>query len=159
MSINLHDIFVYAEGTLYHKNSVGNLLAGSVAGTLHHSGYLRVRVAGISKSVHSIIWMLHFGEIPEGYEIDHIDGIKTNNLISNLRLATRQENCANRAKPITNKSGYKGVSLHKKSGKWIAQISIDGKRNTIGYYNTAEEAHNAYCEVSALIYGEFHNGN
>jgi hypothetical protein len=159
MSINLHAKFVYAEGKIYHKFSVGNVLAGSIAGYLHHGGYLIVRVDGVQTPVHNIIWKMHFGEIPEGYEVDHIDTIKTNNLISNLRLATRQQNCANRNKPVTNKSGYKGVSFHKKSQKWVAQISVEGKRNTIGYFDSPEEANDAYQEVSKLIYGEFHNGN
>ena len=155
----LHERFVYAEGILYHKHSVGNLKAGSVAGHLHHSGYLHVRVNGIHNTVHNVIWMMHFGAIPEGYEVDHIDRVRSNNLISNLRLATRQQQCANRKTPITNRSGYKGVSFNKKSGKWVAQINVEGKRNTIGYFDTPEEASNAYNEVSQMIYGEFHHGN
>jgi len=81
------------------------------------------------------IWEHHFGPIPEGKIVDHIDNNGLHNEISNLRLATPKQNCQNRSISSLNTSGYKGVSYHKKIGRhcnppwekeyWLASIRTD----------------------------------
>ena len=71
-----------------------------------------VMLNGKQLSIHRIIWVLHFGEIGEETEIDHIDGNPFNNIISNLRIVNRELNCRNFKKSSQNTSGFTGVQLH-----------------------------------------------
>ena len=70
-----------------------------------------------------------------GQEIDHIDGNGLNNCRSNLRITTRLDNAKNRPLGRDNTSGYKGVSLHKPSGKWRVSITANGKRHFFGHHD------------------------
>lgn len=100
--------------------------------------YKRVKLKGKSYKVHCIIWEMHNGPIPEGYEIDHIDHNKINNAIWNLRLVTRKENSHNLPLYCTNKTGYRGVYVEK--GKYRAYIKVDGKSIHLGTFDDIEEA-------------------
>lgn len=83
--------------------------------------------------------------------IDHINGIKSDNRICNLRPATRSQNGANRVAI----RGMKGAFFHKSSGKWSAQISKENKKMHLGLFDTEGEAHEAYKEASLRMHGEF----
>ena len=77
---------------------------------------------------HSLIAEQHIGRLLSKIEVvHHINGIRDYNRIDNLRWATIQENCMNRSKKSTNKSGLIGVSFDKKSGKFRPQIKVNGK--------------------------------
>lgn len=89
--------------------------------------------------------------------VDHIDGNGLNNMRSNLRLATRTENVRNSKRPVTNTSGYKGVSWHKARNKWRATIQVNNKHIHLGLFDTPEEAYAAYCEAAIKYHGEFAN--
>lgn len=94
-------------------------------------------------------------ENPAEPHIDHIDGNGLNNRRSNLRPATVSENHCNRKRAVTNTSGFKGVSPHKSSGKWRAEISRDGRKRSLGYFSDPESAAVAYAKASADVHGEF----
>ena len=100
---------------------------------------------------------MHHGIFDESLLIDHIDNNPLNNRIENLRLCNLSENARNANKRVDNSSGYKGVSWHKQSSKWVAQITVNGKRKHLGFFKDKEEAHEAYCEASKAIYGDFAN--
>lgn len=91
--------------------------------------------------------------------IDHIDRNRLNNHRSNLRQATNSQNLANANLSISNKSGFRGVYKHTKSGKWIAQICISGKNKNLGSFNIPEDAARAYDKAALEIFGEFANPN
>ena len=87
-------------------------------------------------------------------DIDHKNEIKDDNRFENLRLATESQNAAHRSKKNkNNKSGYKGV--HWCGNKCRAEIMKDGKLYHIGYFITAEEAHEAYKNKARDLFGEF----
>ena len=88
-------------------------------------------------------------------EIDHKDGDRVNNLLSNLRPATHSQNQMNSKAYSNNTSGYKGVTWCKKLKKWQARIQINGIRNHLGYFNTAKEAYAAYCQAAKIYHREF----
>jgi hypothetical protein len=91
----------------------------------------------------------------KGEHVDHIDGNGLNNRRSNLRLASKSNNAMNSKKRSDNKSGFKGVCLHKTSGKWRSYITINKHQRSLGYYDTPEEAHEAYRRAAMELYGEF----
>jgi hypothetical protein len=129
--------------------------------TLHELGIGRVWAekyesgvrAGCSlngKSVH-----IHRLLIPEAGSIDHRDGFALNNLRSNLRACTSQENNRNRRRNRANKSGFKGVDLQP-SGKYRAQARLDGKKIRLGQCDTAKEASELYEAFAKKHHGAFY---
>jgi hypothetical protein len=164
------EILEYRDGDLYWKSRSPSLFStkkgysvfctryeGRKAGNLGNNGYMYVRVAKRLTLMHRIVWEMHNGPIQSGYEIDHIDRCPVNNRIENLRLARRKENGRNTT--ISNKSttGYKGVHLFKRTGRYSAKYKKDGKQHHIGYFDTAEEAHEAYRKAIEAAFGEFAN--
>lgn len=106
--------------------------------------------------MHRVILSRMIGREPrEGEEVDHINGHGIDNRRCNLRLSSHQQNMCNTKKQSNNKSGYKGVSWHKRSQKWTAQIHIDRKVTYLGVFDTPEEAHRIYVEAARKHYGEF----
>jgi hypothetical protein len=92
---------------------------------------------------------------PTGYVIDHINGNGLDNRKENLRICTNQENSFNHDISKNNTSGYTGVSLRKKSGKFRAYIHHNRKYNYLGDYITAEKAALAYNAAAIKYFGIF----
>lgn len=99
--------------------------AGKVAGCFDGSGYYRIEVDSKHIGSHRAAWAIAHGQWPQ-HHIDHINGIKTDNRISNLRDVTIAENNKNRPRQANNTSGCTGVYWHKQNEKWRAKIKIDG---------------------------------
>ena len=87
--------------------------------------------------------------------VDHIDGDRKNNNLSNLRWATAEENQRNRLKQKNTSSIYKGVTYSKKNKKWEARIRINGKNKFIGYFKNEEDAGRAYDEKALQLFGDY----
>lgn len=92
---------------------------------------------------------------PKGMDTDHINHLKLDNRRCNLRICTRGENQMNRRKFINNTSGYKGVSWHKATGRWQANIRKNYKLKCIGYFENVLDAAKAYDESAKSLHGEF----
>lgn len=92
-----------------------------------------------------------------GEFVDHIDHNGLNNQRSNLRLATKNENCQNRTpnKTENQTSIYKGVIWHKGKQQWQSRIRIKGKRIYLGYFKLEKDAANAYNQAAKIYHGEF----
>lgn len=88
----------------------------------------------------------------KGQYVDHIDRDKLNNLRSNLRICTGQQNVCNRPQ---QKGQYKGVHQARESGKWIAQITVQYKTKHLGSFDTPKEAALAYNSAAIHLHGEF----
>lgn len=88
-------------------------------------------------------------------EVDHIDHNGLNNQRSNLRLASRSQNMMNRSLQSNNKSGFKGVSIHKKSGKWVARAKVEGKQHHLGLFDNPLLASKAYEKFVKIKFGKF----
>lgn len=116
-------------------------------------GYKTCRIGGRLYKQHRVIYFLETGEQPEG--IDHIDGNKLNNHISNLRAANQSENIANSKSRKNSTSKYKGVSKTKSGSNWIARIAKDGKQIWLGSFFNEKEAAKAYNEAAIKYFGEF----
>lgn len=87
--------------------------------------------------------------------VDHINGDTLDNRRKNLRVCTSAQNVRNCKKSRRNTSGFKGVSLAKSTGKWLAYISVNMRNKYLGSFATPEEAHAAYCEAAKKYHGEF----
>ncbi len=109
----------------------------------HTMGYCQVNFNGRMIKYHVIIWILSTGkDIPQGMDIDHINGNEIDNRIDNLRIVTHRVNMQNRK---THRAGrLVGATYYKRYGNWRSQIVIDKNNINIGYYKTEQEAHEAY---------------
>ena len=132
----------------------GHAKAGCIAGALRPDGYLRITLDGECYMAHRLAWLYTNGVWPS-LNIDHINRVRSNNRISNLRDATHAENSQNTPMNSRNSSGYRGVSWHNKVGRWRANIGIKGNAKHLGYFDTPEAAYEAY-KIAA---SEFHTCN
>ena len=149
------ELFDYHEdGYLVWKKKRQGIHVGQLAGNVDPTiGYQRVKINGVRHFTHRLIFAYHHGYMPRN--IDHADRNKINNRIANLREASTAQNAWNASVPKTNTSGFKGVSWHKHQNKWIASIRLFGKLKYLGYFKTAEEAHEAYKKAAMELHGEF----
>jgi hypothetical protein len=124
---------------------------GKRIGCLRPDGYRQINIGGESHLEHRLVWLYHYGYLPTK-QIDHINGIKDDNRIANLREATNAENAQNLGKNKNNTSGYTGVTFDKRSGKWMAQIKKDGKNYNLGLFNTREEASDTHLKAKSNLH-------
>lgn len=115
--------------------------AGNEAGT-PYLGYIKIRLNGKTLYAHRLAWAMHYGEYPDG-QIDHINGMPSDNRIVNLRCVTHQENMKNIKRYANNKSGKTGVFFHAGKSKWEAYIKVMKKRIHLGCFESFEDAANA----------------
>lgn len=135
-------------GVLQWKN-------GREAGTLLSNGYRQVGVRGKCYKSHRVAWLLSTGEWP-AEDIDHINGNRADNRIVNLRSVSRAINLQNRRKARKgSRSGLIGVSYHKQTGRYNAQIWAGGRNRSLGLFDTAEEAHVAYIDAKRQLHAGF----
>lgn len=129
----------------------GSAKTNSVAGCGDGYGYLRIRVDGRAYKAHRLAWLYVHGEFPPD-QLDHVNRVRTDNRISNLRPATHAENKQNYSKRRNNTSGVTGVYWHKRSGKWRTEIMLNRRIFCLGYYNTIEEAAAARAAAKAKLH-------
>jgi hypothetical protein len=138
---------VRSDGTLIRKlKTSGPKRPGDVVGSLKPSGYVVVNICGCFYPAHRIVWAICNGFDPVGFDVDHIDRNKTNNRPSNLRLATRSQNCAN--KPA------KGFRLTSR-GEFQVRVGKDGAHIYVGTFASQDAARAAYAAVKQNHFGEF----
>lgn len=153
-----HRLFEYVDGKLcWRVRPSQRVKVGDVAGTKRDDGYLVVKINGRNRLVHRIVWEMHNWIIPENMEIDHIDHVRSNNEIDNLKMVTNQNNKRNYTRRADNKSGVTGVTWCKRTKKWIAQIMIGGKNKKLGRFSSLDDAANARKEAEKY-YG-FHRNH
>lgn len=135
----------------------GRAKAGTKAGALAGKGHIQITIYNTRHYAHRLAWLITYGEWPPaGMDVDHIDGDKGNNAIDNLRLASRSQNAANASGlRKNNTSGFRGVSLHRRIGRWEARIIVEGVVHHLGYHETAEEAARAYDRACYRLNGQF----
>ena len=131
------------------------IVKGSTAGgKLSSGGYLRVCVDGRLYYAHRIAWAITHGSWPSGV-IDHINGIKTDNRLSNLRdvsQATNMHNQRNAQRTIGRTSKYLGVAWAKRNNKWRAAIKVFGYTKCVGYFDDELAARAAYLEAKQQLH-------
>ncbi len=128
--------------------------AGKLAGS-NREGYIWISINYKNYSAHRLAWKFFYGDWPKN-DIDHINGIKSDNRISNLRCVSKAENNKNTPMRKTNTSGFVGVYWNRFSNGWDAKIGVSGKLLNIGRYKTFDEAVSARLKYQN-IYGYHEN--
>lgn len=113
--------------------------AWQIAGVKLPKGYIHIGIDKKMYLAHRLAWLYVHGQMPL-HEIDHLNQTTSDNRICNLRLATRKQNSENRNVFLNNKTGCRGVSFHKASNKYRAQVRHSGKTIHLGLFKTIEEA-------------------
>ncbi len=120
-------------------------------------GYLRAMFKGRSLAVHRMAWLLQTGSLPSRrFDVDHVNGKRSDNRWINLRLASRGENNMNSGNPTNNTTGQKGV--HPTRGRWFSRIKVDGRVIHLGVFETFCEAVAARKAGEVKFFGEFTKG-
>lgn len=122
---------------------------------LRKNKYLFCTIKRKTVYMHRAIWVLQYGPIPFGMEIDHIDGNPSNNNLKNLRLCKRAENCQNTRVRTDNSSGFKGVFWDNYSKSWRASIWKDKKKHDLGRFSSLSQAAMVAAIARANIHGDF----
>jgi hypothetical protein len=130
----------------------GTARAGTIAGAVSRYGYRRVGVDGEKYMAHRIAWLMTYGTPPEG-DIDHINGLRDDNRIANLREVPRLLNSQNRrAANTSSKTGVLGVTRTRNGERFKAQIADRGSITFLGCFDTADQAHAAYVEAKRRLH-------
>lgn len=132
------DLFILENGVLINRVMRGRRgMPGMVAGSPNGQGYLCVRINTINYRVHRIVWLMTYGSWPVG-QIDHVNGVRDDNRIENLREVSVRENQRNTHIRVDNTSGVTGVT--REVGGWRARIKVDGSKINLGFYKSFDEA-------------------
>jgi len=151
----IHDYLEYNpyNGEFLWKTSGHGHYAGDRAGSIYANGYRYIQLEGLDYRAARLAWFMVNGDDP-AYFVDHINKIRGDDRIENLRLATNSLNQAN-AWWSTNTSGFKGVTWQKSRGQWAAKITVNGKDKFLGRFATRVEAAKAYRNAAVEAWGEF----
>lgn len=147
-------------GQLINRRTRGRAIKGKEAGTIdgvcRKRPYRRVKLNGESYLAHHLVYVIAYGELPAGYELDHINGDTLHNVPENLRHVRHAENMKNLPLSSRNTSGAIGVIYDAKSQTWRAWVKADGKTIQLGRFDTLDEAR-AAREKAQVKYGYTEN--
>ena len=152
----VRQVFNYKDGDLFWNIKPNTRVRiGDKAGSQDAKGYLYLSLDRKKYPVHHIVFLYFNGYLPK--MIDHIDNIKNNNKIENLREATYSQNNRNVLLRKDNKSGIKNVFFEKWTKKWKVMLRIDGKRKCFGRYSDVDLAELVAIEARNKYHGEYAN--
>ena len=126
---------------------------GRQAGTPTSEGYLALQIDKKKMYAHRAIWMYVHGVWPSE-EIDHINHVRNDNKLCNLRLANRLENSHNTRKHAKSLSGHKGVAWHSRNKKWQVQMRFCGKSYYVGQFSNLQDAVQARLQAETKLYAD-----
>lgn len=141
--------YVPETGKFVRARDVVGRKAGSEAGSLDTTGYIRIGVANRVHLAHRLAFLYMTGEWPEEH-VDHINGVRTDNRWVNLRPASKSVNMQNRRAKSGNAAGLLGVSRN--GGRWSARIHTSSGPKHLGTYSTPEEAHQVYLDAKRVLH-------
>ncbi len=150
----LREVLHYEESTgefHWKVSRQGTNGVGSIAGSINSDGYRVICVDGVVYKAQRLAWLYAHGRWPVG-DVDHINGLRGDNALINLREATRTQNIANqrRRRPFPYPRGVTAMRR-----KFAAHIRRGGRLCHIGMFKTADEAHAAYQQAHKDFYGEY----
>ena len=144
----------------FKGNTIGwikfnSTFAGNVAGKKTKDGYIEITIFGKRYQAHRLAYLYEYGKLPDE-DIDHIDGVKDNNSICNIREVSRSMNLQNKNRANKNNiSGILGVHYNKNSKRFASHIGVDRKTRYLGSFDTPEEARSAYVAAKKELHPGF----
>ena len=153
LQVMLKEYFDYQDGKLIWKQGNSRVKVGRTAGSISGKGYINIKFKQKTYQAHRLIYLYHYGYLPE--VLDHINGVKTDNRIENLRKATASQNQHNRVLNANNTSGYKGVTFNKLRNKWQAKVKTNNVYKHLGLFEDIEDAAMAVSKYRLAVHGEF----
>lgn len=128
---NFKEKYIYFNGVLISKSTM------RIVGSMRDTGYITTGDGNFTEYCHRIVWEMHCGNIPEGYEIDHVNHDRSDNRIENLRIVKKKDNLKNKRKYKNNTSGITGVSIVNTKGYryFMAKIKVNGKQKCQTFKN------------------------
>lgn len=151
----------YETGVLYWRwrvnSRVPKTLEAGTQGKSSSDGYRQVSIKGKDYRVHRVVMLMCYGFYGEGLDVDHINHVRDDNRLVNLRFVTREENQRNQSLSSKSTTGVTGVSFLKARKKYIAQIMVNRKLIYLGIFDTLEEAAAARAEANSKF--NFHNNH
>ncbi|WAX10903.1 hypothetical protein BV741P2_00007 [Phocaeicola phage BV741P2] len=156
------ELFIYNRETgviKWRKRTNPKQGADLVAGCTRSSGhgYIYIGIKGKQYGAHRIAMLLAYGFYSDGLEVDHINHIRDDNRLVNLRLVTKSDNNRNKSRSSNNTTGVMGVYYRKDKRKYVAQIKVDGVSIQLGSFVSLEEA--AKVRKAAEIKYKFNVGH
>lgn len=154
----LIELFTYTDFGIFIRNKKTSNVTkeGEIAGSRDAYGYIVIGIDGKYYKAHRLAWFYVHVKWPKN-QIDHINSIKHDNRINNLREATPAENCIHHLKRKDNSSGFVGIHWDEKKRKWIARCAIDNIRYYLGAFKDKEIAIEKYTHFAKLHHGEFYS--
>lgn len=145
------DLFLEGKQSAAHNCAIWNgRFAGKKAFNYAQGmGYLHGSIFGNKFLAHRVVFAMYQSEWPE-YEVDHINGVKTDNRPINLRSVSHAENMRNQKLKINSTTGINGVHFNKSRGLFEAHISVNSKKVSLGRFETAEDARQARFSAEQL---------
>ena len=139
-------------GRFTRRRSQGRGAKGQVPGSRHQHGYIVIRIDRKAYLAHRLAWLVAYGEWPKE-EIDHINGVRDDNRITNLRDVSRRTNRENARVPrSTNRVGLLGVCWDTRDRKFLSTITTEGRNISLGYFTDPIKAHEAYLEAKRRLH-------
>ena len=149
----VRELFNYSDGTLFWKKSPRIGWVGKPVTHKSGAGYLKAKVDGKLIPVHRLVWLWHNEELPK--LIDHINGVRHDNRIENLRACTEAENARNKSKLSNNTTGYKNVVWNKKNNNFNVQLTVNKRKMHLGVFDDIELAALVAEEARDKFHGKF----
>jgi hypothetical protein len=150
----LNELFYYSDGNLYRKKTTQkNVQIHKKVGTVNTLGYVVVNLHNKVYLVHRLIFWMQHKYLPK--YIDHINGNKTNNQLTNLRAASNQQNCFNQKLRSNSVSGIKNVRWDERLKKWSVRFTVNYKPKHIGVYSELGDAIQAANKARQELHRQF----
>jgi hypothetical protein len=142
------EMFRECSNAIHQCNAWNAKYAETLADTQDGQGYVRVSIFDVKMRAHRAAWAIYYGKFPNNF-IDHINGIRSDNRIVNLRDVPKILNSRNMKLAKNNTSGSVGVTWNKASEKWEAKIHVNGKTKYLGVFLNKDDAISARLLASA----------
>lgn len=138
----------------WNVNSGSRAKIGQKLGSYDMYGYLTVRINKKSYKLHRLAWFYVHKIWPEN-DVDHINGIRNDNRLCNLRCASRKTNLENRTCKSESETGLYGAYYDKRKRKYYSAISHHNIKIHLGMFESAQEAHNAYIDAKQKLHAGY----